>query len=352
MKKSKFLLLTTIILLSVQNTFAYNFYNKEISKVFPYKKNMELHIQNQYGNINIIPSLASSVTIDIKIKVEHYEQAKANSLLNKINISFSNYNNIAKAKTIISNLFKTGLKFSIDYTIRVPKDIRLNIKNKFGNISIEENINNLVILDIEYGDLFANKIQCQDTTSKHIIKLNYSKANIMDCDNVKLTANYSKVHIKKSKQLIVASKFTNLRVDSNTYIVASCHNDTYSINKTKSTNILKGIKSNIYIRKLQERAEVNLKKGEINITPEGVFKYIILSTQNVNTKINITHNIPYIFDINYSNSTISYPLNAEILSSKKDELNASYTLKGIYGNRRDISSSIKLKSSGGKIDIK
>lgn len=352
MKKINFLLLIFIILLSAQNIFAYDFYTKEIHKGFLYKENMQLNIQNRYGNISVIPTQQDSITIDVTVSVEHYEEEKANKLLDEINIQFHKYNNIAKAETTISRLFKTGLKFSINYIVRMPSDVKLNINNKFGNVNFEGDIESVATLDIEYGKLFANRIKCQDTLSKHIIKLNYSEADIKESDNIKLMANYSKVKIGLSKQLIVASKYTKLSLDSNTYLIASCHYDSYFINKTKSANILKGTKSNISIKNLNERAEIKLNEGEINITPEGIFKYINITTKDVNTTINIAQNIQYLFDLNYIDSKITYPLDAEIISLEKDEFSGSNILKGIFGNRSNINSSLKIESTGGKIDLK
>lgn len=351
MKKIKLFLFITILLLSAQKIFAYDFYTKKIHKGFLYKENMQLNISNKYGNISIIPIQQDSITIDINISIEHYEEDKANKLLDEIDVEFSKTQNIAKAKTMISDLFKTGLKFSVNYIVRMPSTVKLDIKNEFGTIMLEGNIKNETKIDLNYGKLLIEKVYNQDSLGKHIIKLNYSEANINECDNLKLISNYSKIKLGSSRQIILASKFSKVKLDSNEYLIANCDHDTYVIKKTKSANILKGLKSNISIERLTERAEINLKDGDIKIATEGIFKYINLTTDNVNTNIITANETPYFFDIKYKESKVRYPGNATTTYSERDEFNNIDNIKGILGDKNNVNSSITINSTTGEVNI-
>lgn len=340
------------MLLSTQKMFAFDFFTKEVHQGFLYKKDIKLNISNKYGNISIIPVQQDSITLDITVTVEHFEEEKAKKLLDEINIEFRNFNNTAEAKTVISNLFKTGLKFRIDYIVRMPSNVRLDIANNFGDILCSGKINQETRIKLNYGHLFIKSLTTNDSLSKHILKLNYSSAKIHKCDNIKLTSKYSKIKINNSKQIILASSFSKISLDTNEYLISNCNHDTFIIKNTISTNIQKGFKSNIYIYNLINKAEINLEKGKIEIGTFNLFDYINIDAKNVNTLININKNIPYVFKIKSRSNNIVYPENAKILSFEKDSLDATKNIKGLLGEELNVNSYISINSYLGSISIR
>ncbi len=352
MRKLNLFLFIAILLLSAQKIFAYNFYTKEIHKGFLYKEDIKLHISNQHGNISVIPVEQDSITIDITVCVEHFDEEKGLKLLNEVNFNFSQINNTAKSETVITHLFKTGLKFRIDYIVKMPSGVKLDINNNFGDIFLDGTIKQETKINLNYGKLTINKITNTDSLAKHLIKLNYSQAKINVCDNVKLISNYSKVKIKNSKEIILASSFSKLELDSNEYLIANCNHDTYFIKNTISTDILRGAKSNISIGKLQEKANINLDEGNINIVANNSCKDMNIKTKNVNAHIYMDEILSYGFQIETKNCNIKYPENAEIISSEKNTFEDTQIIKGVLGKQDNINSRIIINSTKGSVIIK
>ena len=116
------------------NAFATDEYEKEIIEVFSANQGTELNISNKYGDVDIHNWEKDSVSVKVVITIETTSEEKAKLLFTNIDINMDKIGQVISAETRMSQKFKTGKKFSIDYEIFMPEYIKLEVANKFGNI--------------------------------------------------------------------------------------------------------------------------------------------------------------------------------------------------------------------------
>jgi len=336
--------------------FAKEEFTKNITKEYEANSNTTLEVINKYGQIQIENWEKQSIKIDITIKVEHNNMAEAEKLLNMITVEFSQSGNLIKAVTNFDEGFGTskiwgnnrmGKKFSIDYTILLPKNINLKLMHKYGNIFINE-ITGLVEIDQKYGNLTINKLTRKDEKPLNTIVLSYGKATIDFCSWLKLNASYcSDASINTCKALLVVSKYSKIRVEKVSSIVAESAYDGYRIGSV-SNFALKGKYSHYKMNSLSNKLDAEIKYGGINIEviPSG-FESINVESSYSGIKLGISPQASYKLDANTKYGNISYP---KISNVNRISENNSVTVTGIIGEEKS-KSTISINSSYGNIDL-
>ncbi|MEA3317800.1 MAG: hypothetical protein U9R54_07570, partial [Bacteroidota bacterium] len=217
LKKSIILVLINVLLLSSVYS-ANEEYSKTLHKEYKADKNTLLVVENKYGEVNINNWDKNQIFIDVEITVEESKQEEAKELLKYITVNFSKEGNTIKAITNIdSKFFKGSLfsfgnnakEFSIDYEIKTPKNINLNLENKYGDAFINE-ISGHVKLRIKYGNIRINKLERGNTKPLNNLYLAYSNATIDDVNWLKTEVSYSKIEIEKSQALVAITKYSKM----------------------------------------------------------------------------------------------------------------------------------------------
>jgi len=211
-------------------------FTKKYHEEFDTNKSTELIIQNKYGEVDIKDWDKNLVEIDVVITVEHPDKERAERILSMFSVEFSQEGNTIKAITKIDEKFhrmnrswgSKGKRFSIDYTVSMPKDLKLDLSNKYGNTFINE-LTGEVSIEIKYGNLKANKILRNNTRPLSKLTLGYGKAIIEEVNWLKTDIKYSKMEIEKSKALVIVSKYSKIYVSEGSSIVAESKYDGYDI---------------------------------------------------------------------------------------------------------------------------
>ena len=133
-----FLCITTLPASALQEV------SKEYHEEYDANAQTMLILNNKYGNIDIKDWGRQQVKIDVLVTVNHSNQEKAQRLLDYIDVSFSIHGNEIKINTEIDDKFSrssqwgSGNDFEINYTVQMPKQVNLDLYNKYGNVFISE----------------------------------------------------------------------------------------------------------------------------------------------------------------------------------------------------------------------
>jgi hypothetical protein len=117
---------------------------KKINRDFNIQSNGRLNIDNKYGDLDIAIGESNKIKFDITIKVTTGGQKKAQEMLDNISVNFSEGTNRVNAETIIQSTsswmswFQTGTQeIEINYQVLVPKDVYIQLQNKYGSIFLQ-----------------------------------------------------------------------------------------------------------------------------------------------------------------------------------------------------------------------
>jgi hypothetical protein len=293
------------------------------------------------------------IRIDIKIVVDHKSGEEAEKLLKMVTIDFSETSDVIKVVTNIeegfgtSNFWGNNKKFSIDYKIILPKQINLKISHKYGNIFINE-IAGLTEIEHKYGNLNINKLSRGSEKPINTINLGYGNASIDQCAWLKLNVSYSPdVTINLCKALIIVSKYSKVRIEKASSVVAESGYTNYNIGSVANF-VITGKYGQFKIDNLTNKLEAEIKYGSINVDNiPPTFESIKLDNSYSNSKLGISPQATYKINAKVNYAGIDYPKSGKV--SRIAE-NTSTTLNGIIGNGT-AKSEVTINSSYGGVEL-
>jgi hypothetical protein len=355
-KQSIIIILINFLLLTSAYS-ANDEYSKDLHKEYKADKNTLLVIENKYGDVNIKNWDKNQVLIDVKITVEESKQNEAKELLKYINVSFSKEGNTIKSITNIDEkLFKqnslfsfkfNSTEFSIDYNIKAPKYINLDLENKYGNAFINE-LSGHVMLSIKYGNVRVNKLERGNTKPLNELYLAYSNADIEECNWLKLKVKYSKIEIEKSKALVAVTSYSKMYFSELSTLACEAKYDKYEIG-----NINNFVGSSAYtdfkFRRLNKKLILETKYGGCRVEEiPSSFNKIKIDNKYGGIKLNINENASYQINGEAKYGSIDYPDTGRV--SRIQETTETQ-VSGIVGKNKNTQSTVEISTKYGSVKL-
>lgn len=278
---------------------------KTVTRAFKLAPETEIEVTNKYGDIQVVPWDKDSVRFEIKLKVVSNKESKLDKTFDYIDFDFKSTKYYVIAQTVFvgkgtfwneisdvaSNLFSSGTRTSIDYTIYTPKNSRLKIDNKYGNIYTTD-LSGSVNITLSNGDLKAHKLSGNtkltsefgnidiDIVDHGDLTINYGELKVDEAGDITITSRSSDVHIKSIHKLYLDSKRDKLYMDE----VESITGKIYF--------------SNLMIDDLSAKIDLETRYGTVDITEIGnSTETFILNTDDTDVKLNFSNDKKYLLDM-------------------------------------------------------
>jgi len=350
---STFFLGLAILFCFYQGIYAQNELTKEFHEEFKADKNTVLTVDNKYGDVDMKDWDKSMVKIDVIVKVKHSNAEKAERLLSYIDVVFSVDGDQITAKTVIDEKFSRSSSWrddndlSIDYTIQMPKDINLNLNNKYGDIFISE-LTGRAMIGLKYGNLKANRIYRGNVKPITEIELGYSDASIEESSWLKVIMKYSKLNLPRTTAVVLLSKYSKLFIDECSSLVIEGKYDTYELgslaNLVANTNY-----SRFKIKEIKEKLDLETTYTDCSVDyVPPTFKSISIDTKYGGYRIGIDENASYELDGFAKYAKIQYPDSENI--SRITE-NNSMKVFGTVGDDSNPSATVNIVSKYGNVRL-
>lgn len=245
---------------------------KTYQKEFALTDNSNIYLENRFGQMNIENWDKNSISITVEIKVDYPEGDKAERLLKAINIEFNQTGDEISAITKIEEdfmkswdrMFDSDSKdFSIDWEVKVPKQCNISLKNRYGDIFVNE-LTGKCKIELRYGNLKANKIIRDNSDPLSSLIIGYGNATIDEVKWFKADIQYGKLNIDKAKAIVIVSKYSKIMIDQVSSVVSESKGDTYSIG-TISNFVGEGGYTTYRFDELTKKLDLNVKYGDVKI---------------------------------------------------------------------------------------
>ncbi len=327
-------------------------FTKRYKKQYDVGKDTKLQIENKYGNIDIKDWDKNLISVEVIVTVRTSNEDKARKLLDQVDIEFAESGNIISVKTSFESDFSKFFKGSdklvdIYYSVNMPKNIRLDLNNKYGNVFISE-LASTSNIDIKYGNLKANKIIHNDKQPLTQIMLAYSNAKIQQCAWVKFDIKYSKVEMDASKALVFLSKYSKVFITNGSSLVTESKYDTYRLGKLTNLVATAGY-SNFKAEEISDKIFMETRYTDLNVNfvPSG-FESIKIKTGYGNYNVFIDPKASYRLEGYAKYARISYPDDSRV--SRYNE-NNEFRVEGFVGTNENTSSTVHISSNYGNIKL-
>ncbi len=348
----------TLIIISVTfGLLAQNSQTKIIKKDFPVNANTTLELSNKYGNVNIVNTTEPTLSIEVNVKVNVRDKERGAAILEMVKIEISQQGDMVRAETQLQDDFSKMFRgfnmgdggLEINYSVRMPKTVPLNLSNKYGNVFIDE-LTGTSTLDIKYGKLTANKIIHDSKEPLSKVYLAYSNGcSIQETKWLALDIKYSNINITESKALAIMSKYSKVYVTNGSSIVSESKYDTYEIGKLNNFITTAGY-GHFTIRELSGKLQLDTKYTDVIIDRiSSGFESIKATNSYGSYKLGIDPGTSYKLDGYGKYCEIVYPQNGARVN-RFDE-NSEMKVNGVVGGNSNPSAEVSVNSHYGNIRL-
>jgi hypothetical protein len=327
-----------------------------IKKSFSVKKGTLLRLSNKYGDVNIITVNDDSLVVCATIFIEQENTDLLQKSKKQIKISAEKIKDTVDISTSFDKKFfseesRTGRKsFRIDYLIKIPTYLDLNIKDEFGNVSVEE-LSGKFNLRLSQGTLNVKRLTRGNLKPVSSIFVDHSKVIIEEVNWMTLTAlNCPTVNIDKAQALEITSSISKIKIGEISSLVSFSKSDNYSI-KSVNNFISESNYTSYEIGKVNGQLKSKTTFGSVTVSDiNKSFSSIDLVSGQSLISLKAGNDVSFISDIIATDTTVEFPLEKYPGIIRTDN-NHTTALLGLSGPDKATKSLIKIRATGGKISI-
>ncbi len=331
-------------------------FSKNLHKDYDANENTLLVIQNKFGDVDINNWDKNKISIDVTITVDHKNEEKAKELIDYIEVEFNQTGNTIEAITKIDEKFSkwntftfndNQKEFSIDYKVNIPKNIKLDLLNKYGSVFINEVAGHTKI-SVKYGNLKINKLTRENTKPLNEIYLGYSNGTIENCKWLNLNIKYSEIKIRECRALIAVTKYSDLYVDNASSIVCESKYDDYRLGKIGNF-VTSSAYTDFEIDEIYKMLEFDNRYGSISVDYVPVnFEKITIENEYGNVDIGIDPNASYNLKGYAKYANIDYAHEGRVSRIKES---TSLEVEGLVGTDNSTKSFVEIETKYGSVEL-
>jgi len=118
-----------------------------------------LSINNTFGDVRIEEGSSGRIEATIYVSIDVKNTSQAQKYFDMINIEATKAGNSVSFRTINNLKGNNGIRsFSIDYVVKIPEGTKLDIRNQFGDVTVEAASAQLK-LNVQHGDASISDVK-------------------------------------------------------------------------------------------------------------------------------------------------------------------------------------------------
>lgn len=330
----------------------------------------KLKINNPAGDIEVGKSIDNIIRITPVIRVYHKDKDKAGDISGDIKL-ITRENGEEISIDVESNERFPYNRVRLGFKCLVPAKVELELKNRYGNIDINDTGQDINI-DARYGDVFVKNVESPLNVKSYsgLVRLydikgdiqldsNYSRVKIRNTTSLKLKcthanlviadvkegieitrSSYCDLEIENAGRLNIDAKHTKLKLEkitggvvlANTYEPISMTNIQGDINinakqcRINVTNavgdflVVQNSYSDVVIDGFSGKTlDANLKNSELDVTFENIREKISINTSYADVTLKYPGTVGPAFDINSVNGKIFNSTTAKLTVQEERE---------------------------------
>ena len=334
---------------------------KSINKRYKVSPNVNIDIDNKYGQVIVNTWSQDSVVVNIEITAFGRKDSDTQKTLNRVDFDFNQVSNFLTIHTVfdrstgtfkelfnsIGDYSKSLLsknKLQIDYEIFIPEKSLLDIENKFGNVYINQHEGRLKLV-MSHGDFKANNL-----TGNSSIELSFGNASIKNLQDGELKLRASDVEIQKTANLSLVSSSSEIEINEAFSVKVDSRNDKIEIDKLQVMQG-KGVFTKMKLGDVESLIDLELSYGEIR-TGLVMSKFSKVEIESRSTDIDLVISDRSSFRALWVARDGNLKLDQVFTDFKKaphDDKKGFIVITGDYGT--GSASEVTIKAQGGDVSI-
>jgi hypothetical protein len=190
---------------------------KTLSKEFSTKSSTVISCETKFSELTVETWDQNRAVFDVTVLVNHDDEAKANKMLELMNVEIAEDGNTIYLETVFDEKFnKTNWgitkKFSFIINIKMPASAGFELENSLGKVILGD-MNGSVDIETNLGTLAINSLGKESslelnnsevrlgTVTSAEIEMNNGQLDIESVDNLDIQVNLGKCFISKAKNI-------------------------------------------------------------------------------------------------------------------------------------------------------
>jgi len=279
--------------------------SKVINKSFAVEENVEVEISNKYGDVVITTGTSDSVVVRIEIKAFSEKLDRVDELMQMVDVNFSsgtdyvdvytewgkNTSTIKKGMADIARILGGNSRIEINYFVQIPPSAKLEISNKFGNISVPSLTEDLRV-DLSHGNFRAKKL-----SSLKKLNMSYGKANIKEIKKGNLDLKFTDLKLDKAGKINVSASSGEVEIEEVSQLNLTVKHGSAELEEVDVLSITSTL-SEIDIEKLNVSLSGSMKYGEFTIDEVGTdFTSIDVASTLASIDLGFNSQIAFEYDV-------------------------------------------------------
>lgn len=198
---------------------------KVIEREYKVDDDVVLVIENKFGKVHVNTWDKPEMEIRIEIIARRGSESRAQDLLDKITVDIDESSSTKRFVTDISGSInnKNSESFEINYTVNMPSENSLELRNSFGDAYIGD-LRGDAKVKVSYGDFQAKKLLGRSNIKLSFgsgeieyvasgeLEIKYSDLDLEEVGAIRLEQGFSELKIRKAGSIDLKSKYGEIEL--------------------------------------------------------------------------------------------------------------------------------------------
>ena len=206
--------------------------SRSISKNYKVNVSTELDIHSSFGKVHINNWDKNEFDIQIEIIVRSSNEDKAQRIMDRIEIEISESGRSKSFRTDINNInTRNNESFEVNYTVYMPKENPLRVKNSFGDVYVDDRAGEAE-LEVAYGALKAESL-----SDDSFVKVSFGSADIKSMEKGKMEIKYSDAELGYLGTVDFTQGFSDVEIEEGDYLEMESKYGSMEIGKVQTLDV-------------------------------------------------------------------------------------------------------------------
>ena len=317
-----------------------------VDKEFEINKGAELIIDHEFGNVRCENWDRDYISILATVRVKTKNSEKAAQIIDNIVIAVKGNRNKVEAVCDLNQKYRNNkTSVNIDFDIKMPATINLNLESKFGSVYVES-VSGTANISSEYGSL---EIISLDNRTNNI-EIGFGDGKIKHIANGSIEVGYSHFSIGAAEELSIETEYSDINIGKAKTISLELEGGNATIGDVTDFEVESSF-ANIEIQSVSGSLTGETQYGSLNVSKIMTgFSVINLVNEFGALTFNVEKGASYKINADGKYCSIDYP-GGEAKISYSNKSNSSTVIKGVVGKETDPKSSISVRSEYGAVNI-
>jgi len=320
---------------------------KEIRKAYIVNSDAGISVKNSYGNVYVTTWEEEKIELSIVIKVSGDNEKWVLKKIDEIDVEIEALKSMVSAETIFGSSLKgnnsKNNSFEINYTVKIPKNGTVKIKNNYGSIITTDLFSN-TNMSCDYGKITLGRLN----GNSNQISFDYcTKSSIEYIKTGTISADYSGFTLKEFANLTLNSDYTDCNLGNGANLKYSCNYAKLIIGNINNIDG-DGDYLNVNVNKVSNALQIKTDYSKIVVGEiDEKVKAIDINSQYTAIQLAYNPNFAFNFDINLKYANLKY--NGDFEFNSKQEKSFSKIYQGYY--KKSGENRVSIRSEYGNVSL-